>query len=136
MDPSGAEISLANPTVAGDLKTTQESLSATIIYLLMRRKVDDAEMDDALAAELLPERPARAYKGTFGRLLILAGSLDYAGAALLVCRAAGRSGVGLVTLAVPESLTALIASRLDGLDAAGVRTLLRLASGPGAPPCC
>jgi 2-methylcitrate dehydratase PrpD len=29
-----------------------------------------------------------------------------------------------------------LAQRIDGLDAAGVRTLLRLASGPGAPPCC
>jgi len=42
--------------------------------------------------------------GTFGKLLVIAGSLDYAGAALLVCRASGRAGAGLVTLAVPESL--------------------------------
>ena len=43
----------------------------------------------------------RGHKGSFGKLLVLAGSLDYAGAALLVCRAAGRAGAGLVTLAVP-----------------------------------
>ena len=47
--------------------------------------------DDAIAA-LLPPRDARGHKGSFGRLLVIAGSLDYAGAALLVCRAAGRSG--------------------------------------------
>jgi hydroxyethylthiazole kinase-like uncharacterized protein yjeF len=69
-------------------------------------------MDDRLAASLLPERPPRAHKGTFGKLLVIAGSLDYAGAALLVCRAAGRAGAGLVTLAVPESLQPLFAAKV------------------------
>ena len=35
-----------------------------------------------------------------------------AGAAVLVCRSAGRAGAGLVTLAVPESLQPLFASRV------------------------
>ena len=39
-------------------------------------------------------------------------SVDYAGAALLVCRAAGRAGAGLVTLAVPESLQPLFAAKV------------------------
>src|SRR6187549_972117 len=39
-------------------------------------------------------------------------SRDYAGAALLVCRAAGRAGAGLVTLAVPESLQPLFAAKV------------------------
>ena len=69
-------------------------------------------LDDELAAGLLPERPARGHKGRFGKLLVIAGSLDYAGAALLVCRGAGRTGVGLVTLAVPESLQPLFAAKV------------------------
>ena len=69
-------------------------------------------LDDDLAPSLLPERPARGHKGSFGKLLVIAGSLDYAGAALLVCRAAGRAGVGLVTLAVPESLQPLFAAKV------------------------
>jgi ADP-dependent NAD(P)H-hydrate dehydratase / NAD(P)H-hydrate epimerase len=69
-------------------------------------------LDDATAASLLPKRPARGHKGTFGKLLVVAGSLDYAGAGLLVCRAAGRAGVGLVTLAVPESLQPLFAAKV------------------------
>ena len=70
------------------------------------------ELDDGIAADLLPERPARGHKGSFGKLLAICGSLDYAGAALLVCRGAGRAGAGLVTLAVPESLQPLFAAKV------------------------
>ena len=69
-------------------------------------------LDDAIASALLPVRDKRGHKGTFGKLLVIAGSLDYAGAALLVSRAAGRAGAGLVTLAVPESLQPLFAAKV------------------------
>lgn len=69
-------------------------------------------LDDSSIAVLLPDRPVRGHKGTFGRLLVIAGSLDHAGAGLLVCRAAGRAGAGLVTLAVPESLQPLFAAKV------------------------
>ena len=71
-----------------------------------------AKLDEDAAVALLPERPIRGHKGSFGKLLVIAGSLDYAGAALLVCRAAGRAGVGLVTLAIPESLQPLFAAKV------------------------
>jgi ADP-dependent NAD(P)H-hydrate dehydratase / NAD(P)H-hydrate epimerase len=75
--------------------------------------VEGAEiLDDAIASALLPVRDKRGHKGAFGKVLVLAGSLDYAGAALLVCRAAGRAGAGLVTLAVPESLQPLFAAKV------------------------
>ncbi|HEX2470848.1 MAG TPA: NAD(P)H-hydrate dehydratase [Candidatus Limnocylindrales bacterium] len=73
---------------------------------------DAARLDEDAAVALLPIRPARGHKGSFGKLLVIAGSLDYAGAALLVCRAAGRTGVGLVTLAVPETLQPLFAAKV------------------------
>jgi len=69
-------------------------------------------LDDDAMARLIPVRDARGHKGTFGKILVIAGSLDYAGAALLVCRAAGRAGAGLVTLAVPESLQPLFAAKV------------------------
>src|SRR4029079_15796931 len=47
-----------------------------------------------------------------GKVLAIAGSLDYAGAALLVCRAAGRAGAGLVTLAVPAYLPPLFSAKV------------------------
>jgi len=75
--------------------------------------IEGAEvLDDAIASALLPIRDKRGHKGAFGKLLVIAGSLDYAGAALLVCRAAGRAGAGLVTLAVPESLQPLFAAKV------------------------
>jgi len=74
--------------------------------------VSHPTLTDRSVAVLLPARPVRGHKGTFGKLLVIAGSLDYAGAALLVCRAAGRAGAGLVTLAVPESLQPLFAAKV------------------------
>ena len=55
-------------------------------------------------ARRLPARDPEAHKGTFGRVLVVAGSLEYAGAALLAGLGAGRSGAGLVCLATPESV--------------------------------
>ncbi|KAA3647962.1 MAG: NAD(P)H-hydrate dehydratase [Chloroflexi bacterium] len=54
--------------------------------------------------EALPERPLDAHKGTFGKVMIIAGSRNYSGASLLAARAAFRSGSGWVMLAVPEPL--------------------------------
>lgn len=61
---------------------------------------------------LLPKRPRDAHKGTFGRALVVAGSLNYTGAAYLAGAAAARVGAGLVTLAVPSPLYAALAARL------------------------
>ncbi len=62
------------------------------------------EITRAWVAEHLPARPVRSHKGTFGRVLVAAGSLEYGGAALLAGLGAARSGAGLVSLALPESL--------------------------------
>lgn len=62
-------------------------------------------IDRDWVAARLPARPSHAHKGTFGRLLILAGSLEYAGAALLCGLGAARTGAGLVCIAAPESVT-------------------------------
>ncbi len=57
----------------------------------------------------LPARPLDAHKGTFGKALIAAGSVNYTGAAVLAASAAVRAGAGLVTLAVPNVLhTAIV----------------------------
>lgn len=73
-------------------------------------KTEVADYD--LVAGLLPERELDSHKGTFGTALIAAGSLNYTGAALLAGTAAYRVGAGLVTLAVPEPLHAVLAGQL------------------------
>lgn len=57
-----------------------------------------------LYPEVLWERPVHYYKSKAGRVLVIAGSRGMAGAALLTCEAAFRSGTGIVTLAFPEEL--------------------------------
>lgn len=57
-----------------------------------------------LARTLLPPRPADSHKGTFGKVLVAAGSAQYPGAPALASAGAARVGAGLVTLAVGRSL--------------------------------
>ena len=64
------------------------------------------------ARAVLPKRPLNANKGTFGRALVAAGSVNYIGAAYLACQGAMRVGAGLVTLATPRSLQPILASKL------------------------
>jgi hydroxyethylthiazole kinase-like uncharacterized protein yjeF len=63
-----------------------------------------ASLTQRWVAQRLPARPPTAHKGSFGRLLVVAGSLEYAGAALLTGLGAARAGAGLVCLATPESV--------------------------------
>jgi NAD(P)H-hydrate epimerase len=57
----------------------------------------------------LPVRPVDGHKGTFGRVLIIAGSRGMSGAACLAGQAALRGGAGLVFLAVPEGVLPIVA---------------------------
>lgn len=60
----------------------------------------------------LPKRPAVAHKGTFGKVMIIAGSVNYVGAPALACIAAGRVGAGLVTLACGNQIYSIVAAKL------------------------
>jgi NAD(P)H-hydrate epimerase len=64
------------------------------------------------AKTALPRRPLNANKGSFGRVLVAAGSLNYIGAAYLACQGAQRTGAGLVTLATAASLQPILAAKL------------------------
>jgi hydroxyethylthiazole kinase-like uncharacterized protein yjeF len=65
-----------------------------------------------MVRSVLPERPLQAHKGSFGKVLVVAGSVSYIGAAYLACSGAIRVGAGLVTLAVTPTLQSILAAKL------------------------
>jgi len=60
-------------------------------------------VDNSLAASWQPTRHAAAHKGEMGRVIIIAGSKKYFGAALLAYQGASSGGAGLIQLLYPES---------------------------------
>lgn len=62
--------------------------------------------------ELLPRRKADSHKGSYGKVMCLAGSARFRGAAALAAEGALRAGAGLVTLAAVEPVIAAVAARV------------------------
>ncbi len=60
------------------------------------------------AASVLPRRDASAHKWGVGGVVVVAGSPPYAGAAALSCAAAARSGAGIVSAALPRSISHIV----------------------------
>lgn len=60
----------------------------------------------------LPRRPHNLHKGAAGRLLVLAGSPDYRGAAVLTATAALRSGAGICVVATPAPVAEFLVGQL------------------------
>lgn len=96
------------------------------------------DKSDVHLSKLLPERLQAGNKGTFGKVLLIAGSLNMAGAAMLSARAVYRTGVGMVKIisssenrvilqeVLPEALFGTIEDLEAGLEWADV-----IAIGPG-----
>ncbi|MBM7692736.1 NAD(P)H-hydrate epimerase [Peribacillus deserti] len=91
-----------------------------------------------------PKRKPGSHKGTFGNGLIIAGTDEMPGAAILCSLAAKRSGIGKLTVAASRFVSGIIASRLpecvflhDGLekiaDGQLPNKMTAVAIGPGLP---
>jgi hydroxyethylthiazole kinase-like uncharacterized protein yjeF len=85
-------------TYAGEIRVAEIGLPPAHLEAIMSERIDAAR-----ARALLPRRPNDAHKGTFGKVLVVAGSLQYPGAAGLSTASAARIGAGLVTLATGRS---------------------------------
>jgi NAD(P)H-hydrate epimerase len=92
--------------LAGELRVVDIGLTEK---LKLWKQIKHFVADDELVEDVLPARPADSHKGTFGTALIVAGSINYTGAALLAGRAAYRIGTGLVQMAVPGPVHAALA---------------------------
>ena len=64
------------------------------------------------ASRILPKRPKNGHKGTFGSLMVVAGSHGMSGAAYLTAAAGLRSGTGLVYAVFPERVVDMLSCRL------------------------
>ena len=71
------------------------------------------ELNHESVLSILPNRDPWGHKGTFGRVLLLCGSLGFTGAAYLAAMGALRCGAGLVFLGVPESIYQIEAVKLN-----------------------
>lgn len=90
---------------AGELITADIGMPTKLI-----ESVDaEAELLDASVVNRnFKPFPPDAHKGNFGRVFIIAGSVGMTGAAALSATAAVRSGAGLVTIGIPESLNDIL----------------------------
>lgn len=73
-------------------------------------KTETIEQTDA--SVLLPERSKYSHKGDYGHVLIVAGSRGKTGAALMAAKACLRSGAGMITIGVPETLVDVYQQRV------------------------
>jgi NAD(P)H-hydrate epimerase len=94
--------SLAGRVFVGRIGIADEAPGVAIRSSLLTRRG---------AGALLPVRRADGHKGSFGHVLVAAGSRGKAGAAALAALGAARVGAGLVTVACPEGVNAILQTR-------------------------
>jgi ADP-dependent NAD(P)H-hydrate dehydratase / NAD(P)H-hydrate epimerase len=78
-------------------------------HLQSWKSIMDDVGNNEMISKMLPNRPTDSHKGSFGTAIVVAGSTNYTGAALLAGKAAARAGVGLVTMAIPAPLHPILA---------------------------
>jgi NAD(P)H-hydrate epimerase len=100
---SGPGVELAGRVVVVDIGVPAAEVARGIAtFLLEPRDV----------ARHFPRRPREGHKGTYGHLLVIAGSVGKTGAAALTARGALRAGAGLVTVATAARAQPVVASLL------------------------
>ena len=85
----------------GELMTVDLGISQ---YGSFSHSKENIVADPELMRKILPARSDFAHKGSFGKVMIIGGSINYPGAPVLAGRGAYSVGVGLVQVAIPESI--------------------------------
>ena len=104
---------------AGEVVIADIGIPSDVIDQLEGPRIDLLTREQMRA--LIQPRAPDAHKGDFGRVLVVAGSMGKAGAAVLCAQGAMRAGAGLVTVAAPRSCQPTIAAHAaeymtEGLD--------------------
>ena len=89
------------------------TVEGTANQLMVSSKTVKRLIEEELVATTLSPPEPHTYKHRQGKLLVIAGSRGFTGAAVLSSNAAMRSGSGLVMCAVPESLNPVFERKLD-----------------------
>ena len=101
---------LISPDAAccGQLVVRSIGSPAALVEEIGRSRVRWAGPDEFAGLPLV--RAAEAHKGSYGHVLLVAGSVGKSGAAVLAGQAALRGGAGLVTVATPDSVLPTVAA--------------------------
>lgn len=99
--PAGAER-------AGEILVVDIGLPASL-----SEGIRTGSVDAEWARSVLPYRPPQGHKGSFGKVLVVAGSANYIGAAYLASASAMRVGAGLTSLAIARALQYAVAAHLS-----------------------
>jgi NAD(P)H-hydrate epimerase len=110
--------------------THHSALAVATAHLEMPEVADN--LLPAPEAVVLPHRPLDAHKGTFGTVVVLAGSLGFTGAAYLASTAAARTGAGLVRLLVADTIYPILAAKCTEVMATPVQEVAPGAVGHAA----
>ncbi|HET7465588.1 MAG TPA: NAD(P)H-hydrate dehydratase [Candidatus Dormibacteraeota bacterium] len=113
--------------LGGDAKGAHVEVSIThhsgLAVATSHLEMAEASLEDLLPAPdavMLPARPKDAHKGTFGTVVVIAGSMGLTGAAYLTSTAAARAGAGMVRLLVGESIYPILAAKVTEVMATPV----------------
>ncbi|MBV7271586.1 NAD(P)H-hydrate dehydratase [Clostridiaceae bacterium UIB06] len=72
---------------------------------------DEFIIDETMVRDMLQIRDKYSHKGDYGRVLVIAGSKGYTGAAYICTQGAIRSGAGLVTLCCSNEIRDILSSK-------------------------
>ncbi len=107
--PKIGQVSYPGAGFVGELVVVDIGIPAKVASQVTE---DSLLVTGPVAKTLLPLRPQDGHKGTFGHLLVVAGSVGKSGAAVMTAEAALRGGCGLTTLACPAEIQPVVASQL------------------------
>jgi len=82
------------------------AIAVAVNHIGSRRRELPVPPDDLVLAD----RPEDGHKGTFGRVVVVAGSKGFTGAPRLAAMGAARGGAGLVEVCVPEAIHSIVAA--------------------------